>query len=55
MDDMLVKSLCTINHLTHLIDMFNVLHTYKMKLNSNKYTLEFSQITFWISWLTKKA
>lgn len=36
MDDVLVKSLCVEDHLTHLAEMFNVLHVYGMKLNPNK-------------------
>lgn len=35
-DDMLVKSFRTEDHLTHLIEVFDVLHMYGMKLNPNK-------------------
>lgn len=42
MDDMLVKSLYTINHLTYLTKMFNVLYINNMKLNPNKCTFEVS-------------
>lgn len=37
-DNMLVKSLHAIVHLTHLVEMFNVLHAYSIKLNLNKCT-----------------
>lgn len=35
-DDMLVKSLCAEDHLTHLAEMFNILFIYGMKLNLSK-------------------
>lgn len=35
-NDMLVKSFCSENHLTHLSKMFDILQKYGMKLNSNK-------------------
>lgn len=35
-DNILVKSFRAIDHLTHLAEMFDVLHTYNMKLNLNK-------------------
>lgn len=35
-DDKLVKSLYTTNHLTYLTKIFGVLHTYNMELNPNK-------------------
>lgn len=33
-DNILVKSLQAEDHLSHLVEMFNVLHMYRMKLNS---------------------
>lgn len=36
-DNMLVKSLQVEDHLTYLVEMFNILHMYGMKLNPNKY------------------
>lgn len=36
MDGMLVKSLYLVDHLNHFIEIFDVLHSYNMKLNSNK-------------------
>lgn len=36
MDDRLVKSLHTVDHLIHLIEMLGVLRVYNMKLNPNK-------------------
>lgn len=35
-DDMLVKSLHADDHLTHLVEMFDVLYAYGMKLNPNE-------------------
>lgn len=35
-DNILVKSLHANDHLTHLIEIFDVLRTYNMKLNPNK-------------------
>lgn len=39
---MLVKSLHAEDHLNHLVEMFDVLHMYEMKLNLNKCTFEVS-------------
>ena len=36
-DDMLVKSKITYDHITHLADTFNILRTYCMKMNPLKY------------------
>ena len=36
-DDMLVKSKIAFDHITHLANMFNILRTYRMKLNPLKY------------------
>ena len=36
-DDMLVKSKVTSNHIAHLADMFKILRMYRMKLNPLKY------------------
>lgn len=36
MNDMLVKSLNVVDHMTRLIEMFDVLHACNMKLNFNK-------------------
>lgn len=33
---MLVKSVQARDHLTQLVEMFNILHAYRMKLNPNK-------------------
>lgn len=35
-DDILVKSVQAGDHLTHLTEMFDILHVYEMKLNLNK-------------------
>ena len=35
-DDMLVKSMRSSDHLAHLAEMFSILRIYKMKLNPNK-------------------
>ena len=35
-DDILVKSKVASDHLSHLVDMFNILRTYRMKLNPLK-------------------
>lgn len=32
-DDMLVKSKVIIDHIKHLVEMFNILRRYRMKLN----------------------
>lgn len=40
--DMLVKSFYTIDHLTHLTEMFILLCTYNIKLNPNKCTFKVS-------------
>lgn len=37
-DDIFVKSMRSIDHLTHLAKMFSILRVYKMKLNLNKCT-----------------
>ena len=33
-DEMLVKSKVASNHITHLVDTFNILRTYRLKLNT---------------------
>ena len=38
MDDMLVKSKVVLDHVAHLVDMFKILRTYRMKLNPLKCT-----------------
>lgn len=43
-DDILVKSKLTINHITHLEEMFEELRKYQMKLNSLKCAFG---VTFW--------
>lgn len=45
-DDMLVKSLHTTNHLTYLIEIFNILCAHNMKLNPNKCGFGVSIIKF---------
>lgn len=38
MNNILVKSLHVVDHLTHLIEMLDILHACSMKLNPNKCT-----------------
>lgn len=45
-DDMLVKSLCVVDHVQHLRQAFNVLDSYQMKLNPKKCTFEVSSGEF---------
>jgi len=45
-DDMLVKSIRTDDHLTHLRECFDILNTYKMKLNPAKCTFGVSSGEF---------
>lgn len=40
MDDILVKSLSVLDHLSHMSKMFSILRTYNVKLNSNKWTFK---------------
>ena len=45
-DDMLVKSKVVSNHVAYLDDMFNILRTYRMKLNPPKYTFDVASRKF---------
>lgn len=58
MDDMLVKSFYIGDHLAHLTKMFNILHTYNMKLNPNKCVFGLSLVKclgFIVNWWRIKA
>ena len=54
-DDMLVKSKVTSDHVTHLADMFNILRTYHMKLKLLKYAFGVASEKFFGSWLITEA
>ena len=47
-DDMLVKSVKAVLHITHLAEAFQVLKSYNMKLNPAKCTSESPQGSFWV-------
>lgn len=40
LDDLLLKGLQDLNHLSHFVEMFNILWAYHMKLNLNKCTFK---------------
>lgn len=57
-DDILVKSFYTGDHLAHLTKMFNVLYTYNMKLNTNKCMFRVSLgkfLDFMVNWQSTEA
>ena len=45
-DDMLIKSKISSDHVTHLTDAFNILRTYCMKLNPLKYAFDIASRKF---------
>ena len=50
MDDMLVKSKMTVNHIEHLNQIFNILRKYQMKLNPLKCAFGIRSGNFWALW-----